>query len=828
MPQSGPPGNFCTALGVVGLLLTAPVGGASRFLVTPYEFRTEFLYASPAGTSTGLYGYVNPALLAYVEAAETVIAWSDEGEARRPVNDWGVFSAIPHVGFGVIHRRLEGTSFADYRLSVAAGDRNASLGLGYGWSRGGDPDVRPGRAFVLGGLLRPSPRFSLGLTGTVSPTFSAREGAVDLALRPGGTDRLTLFADGVLASDRAGDSAFWSAGGALTLWPGFQLIGRYIDSRTLGIGVNVDLGHLGIQTHSRYDRHRGARRDRTRNLYALRLGGARRADGLSFAKPARRAYVDLSLTGRLTDRSYALFDVSTTLIELLTLIGRAERDPLVDGLAIDLSGMRLSHEKIWELRRRLEKFQQSGRHVVVYLDRASLRGYHLASVADRIVMDPVGLLALEGFVAGATYVKGALDRIGIGAEEWRFQKYKSAGEQLVRTGMSPADREQWQTLLDDAYALTRDDITRSRGMTSAEFDHLVDDVTLFLPADALEHDLVDTLARWDAVGEVIASLEGGERRRLSPSSLSPGSDDRWSEVPRIAVVYALGMCAMDTGIRARSLVGDIRRLAEDDLIRAVVVRVDSPGGDVLPSDLVAVELQKLRKKKPVIVSQGSVAASGGYWISMNSDAIVAAPNTVTGSIGVFGGWIFDRGFKESLGVTTDRVQVGRHADLGFGMSLPFTGLTLPDRNLNEVEKRRMERAIRILYRQFVDKVALARGSTPAAIDSVAQGRVWSGQRARDVGLIDELGGLDRAIDLARQKAGLDPDEPVRIVERPRMTWFRPIALRGLLLPRFAAGYDRQRGGSSAALEEFRFRLEHNGQPLLMLPMEWMGVYPVDP
>ena len=347
MPQSGAPGNSCTALALVGLLLASPVGGNSRFLVTPYEFRTEFLHASPAGTSAGLNGYVNPALLAYVESAETVIAWSDQGEARRPVNDWGVFSAIPHVGFGVIHRRFEGAGFADYRLSVAAGNRNASLGLGYGWSRRGDPDVRPGSAFILGGLLRPSTRLSLGLTGTVSPTFSAREGAIDLALRPGGTDRLTLFADGALASDRAGGSAYWSVGGMVSLWPGFQLIGRYIDSRTLGIGVNVDLGHIGIQTHSRYDRHRGQRRDRARNFYALRLGGARRADGLSFAKPARRAYVDLSLTGRLTHRSYALFDDSTTLIELLTLIDRAERDPLVDGLAIYLSGMRLNHEKIW-------------------------------------------------------------------------------------------------------------------------------------------------------------------------------------------------------------------------------------------------------------------------------------------------------------------------------------------------------------------------------------------------------------------------------------------------------------------------------------------------
>ena len=830
MTQSVAVGN-ATAAAILSLFLLAGSASSSQASsLTPYESRTEFLLTSPASTSSGLYGYVNPALLAYVDAMETTFSWTDESGGPTPVNDWGVFSAVPHMGFGVLHRELEGVGgFNDYRLAVASGDRNASAGFAYGWSSGGDRAGAPASVLVLGTLLRPSPRISLGLTWTSTPSLDAREGVADLALRPLGTDRLTLFSDIAMASDRAGGGTVWSAGAALSPWPGFQLAARYLDSRTLSFGLNLDLGHLGFHSQSRYNRGTSAagRRDRTRNLYSLRLGG-RRLDGLSFLHRKQPAYVDLELAGALRHRRFPLFDSSHSLLEILTLIQRAELDPRVGGIAINLSGIQLSHEKAWELRRRLEEFRQSGKGVVVYLDRVRLKGYHLASVADRVVMDPAGMIALEGLVAGSTYLKGALDRIGIGVEEWRFYKYKSALETIARDGMSDADREQWQTLVDDTYGLARDDIISSRGLSAQVFDRLVDDVTLFLPEDAIEHGLVDTLARWPAMDEGVVSLEGSGRPRLKPAALTPPAEDSWSEPPRIAVIYALGVCAMDSGINARRLVGDIRRVARDDRVRAVVLRVDSPGGDVLPSDLVAEALQECREEKPVVVSQGSVAASGGYWISLNSDAIVAAPNTITGSIGVIGGWIYNKGIKEKLGLTTDHVQAGRHADLGFGMSLPFLPGMLPDRPLDQAERQTMERTIRGMYGSFVQKVAAARGRTEAGIDSVAQGRVWSGIRARDAGLIDQLGGLDTAVRLAREKAGIGGEDRVRIVEYPRMAWFNPSAIRGMVWPSLFATSPVRPNGSGAILEEFQFRLDHNGHPLLMLPMNHLGGDLVDP
>ena len=826
MAQSGAAGNSgAAAILCVFLAATSVTSVNAGGSLIPYESRTEFLPTSPASTPSGLYGYVNPALLAYVDGMETAFSWSGESGMTDVAPDWGIFSAIPHLGFGVIHRELQGErGFNDYRFAAAGGDRSVGVGFAYGWSSGGDLRGAPESVLVLGALLRPSPRISLGLISTLTPSLDAREGVGDLALRPLGTDRLTLFADIAVASDRAGGGTFWSVGAALSPWPGFQLTARYLDSRAVSFGLNLDLGHLGFHTHSRYDRGSSAagRRNRTRNFYSLRLGG-RRHDGLSFLRRKQPGYVDLELAGAVRYRRFPLFDSSHSLLEILALIQRAERDPRVGGIAVNLSGIRLSHEKAWELRRRLEEFRQSGKRVVVYLDRVRLKGYHLASVADRVVMDPAGMIALEGLVAGSTYLKGALDRIGIGVEEWRFYKYKSAFESIVRSGMSDADREQWQALIDDAYSLTRDDIVSSRGLSAGEFDRLVDEVALFLPEDAIEHGLVDTLARWHALDEVVLSLEGSRRPRLKPSTLTPPAEDSWSEPPRIAVIYALGVCAMDTGIQARRLVGDIRRVARDERVRAVVLRVDSPGGDILPSDLVSEALQQCGEEKPVVVSQGSVAASGGYWISLNSDAIVAAPNTITGSIGVIGGWIYNSGIKEKLGLTTDHVQAGRHADLGFGMSLPFLPGMLPDRPLDEAERQAMERAIRGMYGSFVRKVATARGRSEAQIDSVAQGRVWSGVRAREAGLVDQLGGLDTAVRLAREKAGIGEGEPVRIVEYPRLGWFDADAIRSMLWPSLFASRALP-NGSGPVLEEFQFRLDHNGQPLLMLPMERLGGY----
>jgi len=269
---------------------------------------------------------------------------------------------------------------------------------------------------------------------------------------------------------------------------------------------------------------------------------------------------------------------------------------------------------------------------------------------------------------------------------------------------------------------------------------------------------------------------------------------------------------MDEGITARKLVYDVQAVVEDRSVKAIVLRVDSPGGDPMASDYIAEALKKAKGKKPVIVSQGAVAASGGYWLSMYGDTIVAAPNTVTGSIGVIGGWAYNKGIKEKLGMSTDLVKVGDHADLGFGFTLPFIGLGLPDRAMTDVERTRMEYAIKTMYREFVGKVASGRKRDTDAVEAIAQGRVWSGYDGLQNGLVDILGGLETAITVAKERAGIRKDEEVTLLELPK---------KGLIdfsqfMPKLIGVEVKQK---DPILEHLRFLLQHNGQPMPILPIE---------
>ncbi len=794
---------------VAVVLASASSAGANSFdpvqPFAPYAERSEFMPAVP-GALGGLYGFVNPAVLTHVRGLESTFAWSDRG--RGGGNEWGMFTALPRIGFGLLRQSRSDRGEAEvdeYRLAFSGGDRTVSLGVGFGWGRG-PRSLRPQSLFSFGSLLRPSPHLSLGLTWTSDLRARAREAAMEMAVRPLGSPRLTLFADAAVANDRAGGDRFWSAGAALELWHGLAVSTRYRNDRLAAIGLRFGLGESAVQTGSLVDLRGGG--ETSRGLYSVSLADFQ-GNGLSPVKRGPPRYLHLKLDGPVRYRRHALFDRSRTLLSLLSLIERARTDPGIRGVAINLSGIRIGYENSWELRQQLQALRDDGKRVVVYIDHAGLRLYHLASVADRILLDPSGLLMLEGFVAGSTYLKGALDRIGVGVEELRYREYKSALETLVRDSMSDEDREQWQAFVDDVYARARADIAAARGLEEQEVDRLVDEVTLFLPEDARRHGLVDTLARWDAVDAAIESLEGRTVAAAGPASVAPRRNRSWGEPPRLAVLYALGVCAMDSGIGARRLVADIERVREDGRVKAVVLRVDSPGGEVLASDLVADAVRRLKEEKPVIVSQGAVAASGGYWISMYADSIVAAPVTLTGSIGVIYGWFYNSGLKEKLGLSTDRVQAGARADLPFGMALPFLG-TLPDRNLRDDERAIVSAAMRATYDRFVGEVAAARGHSTEAIDAVAKGRIWSGTQAVEAGLVDELGGLMTALRLARERAGLKPDRPVVIDEHPRLgliDWDR-LAPR-LIGQRLPISAYRSLG------EQLLFRLEHSGQPLLL-------------
>ena len=734
----------------------------------PYAERAEFALAAFGGLDLGLYGYANPALLSYVEGLEQGVAWSDSNSTQS----WGLFSAMPRLGFGMINGRRD----REYRAGLSSGDRDFSLGVSMGWGSV--------RHIVLGGIWRPGPRLSVG--GTFTSTFAdeGREGAVDLALRPWGDERLTLYADYA----RAGEAEFWSTGAVVGLGQGLALTGRFFSDRALSVGLRLGLGAADFQAQAR---------SRTFQTYAARFGAQR---GNLFRPRAR--YLSLELSGPVQHRRYAFFDDSQSLLNLIALLEQARRDPAIKGLAINASGLRISPALGWELREKLRQIRAGGQRVVVYIDRVDISGYHWASAADHLVLDPAGAIGLQGYVAGHTYFKDALAKLGIGFDEWRLFRYKSATEPYVRRDMSEGEREQLTVLLDDWYALARRDISADRSLAPEQFDRLVEDTAFFLPQEALDAGLVDRLGRWSEIDRMVE-----DHAIVEADSYMRPADRRWGQRKRIAIVYALGVCAMDTGMGARRLVGEIASACAT--ADAVVLRVDSPGGDILPSALVADAVLQCRERKPVIVSQGYLAASGGYMISLPGDAIVTAPNTITGSIGVIAGWAYNTGLKEKLGLSTSRVQVGRHADLPFGMTLPLLGLRLPDRTLSEDESARMERTIRSLYADFVAKVASSRHIAPDSVKAVAQGRVWSGQRAVQLGLADRIGGLEVALALAKEKIGLSADETVELMERPRPKLFSSALFRPRLLGLTAR--------PAPELDYLQFRLQHNGLPLLLVP-----------
>ncbi|MCX6150404.1 MAG: signal peptide peptidase SppA [Ignavibacteriales bacterium] len=772
--------------------------------------RNEFLFASPGTIKYGLNGYDNPALLTYVEKFDLMFNWSDRYSNWSDLKHWGLFVATSNFGFGVVHQKIGGNATSDYKVSTALGSRNFSFGISYGWTKGHIEEFNRTDIMSFGVLIRPLKYFSFGLVGTASTQVNAREGYIDLAVRPLGNEIITLFGD----YSTRNKSTYgikkdnWSTGAAVEILSGLTLTGRYFDSKDFTLGINLGLGNIGFSSQAHYNKES----HHAYNIYGIRVGGYDRNLFSTLLPP--KNYLEMNLLGEVKYQRYKFFDNSNTLYSIIQQINAAKEDKSILGIAINTSGMNANREMLWEIRERLRDFKTSGKKVIIFIDNPDLTIYHFASIADKVVMDPIGYMNLTGYVMGRTFYKNALEKIGVGIDEHRFFKYKSAAESYSREKMSEADKEQRQKLVDDSYDLARREICESRNFSFEQFDNFVNEYGAFLASGALENKLVDTLARWDAIPDIIKKVEKKDMRLVGSSEkLNLPSDNYWSEPKKIAVIYALGACAMDEGINARSLVKDVNAAANDPLVKAIVLRVDSPGGDAMASDYIAEAIKKCKKQKPVIVSQGSVAGSGGYWLSMYGDSIIAAPNTITGSIGVISLWAYNNGFKEKIGLSTDYVKRGEHADLPFGMVIPFLGLSLPDRNLTIDERSRLESYIKTMYGEFVNKVAEGRKLKTEYVDSIGQGRVWSGTDGLKNGLVDILGGLDDAIKLAKNKAGIKEDELVNIIQLPAAQLFNFNFLQPKLF-----GFEMK---EDEFLSNLKFRLQNNGKAMPVIPLEEM-------
>jgi protease-4 len=525
-------------------------------------------------------------------------------------------------------------------------------------------------------------------------------------------------------------------------------------------------------------------------------------------------------------------------LEIYRVIERAGNDKQISGIILNVSSFQGEPETLWELRNALEKFKSKGKKICAFIGSADLDMYCLATVADKIVMDDQGSLMMLGYIWGRGYLQHSLEKLGIGARELRYLEYKSAAETYTRDSLSEADRRQYGEVLDDIMNLTRDTVTKARSWTDDEYNTIINNEFLFSAKGALERGLVDYTGRRESVlyalREVIDSEDsesivvfGDQDSSLSgsKSSYRPGKPKRFSRPPVIAVIYANGVTDMERGIAAKELARTIYEVSRKGNVKAIVLRIDSPGGDAAAADYVAEAIKSAKMRIPVVVSMGGVAASGGYWISMNASHIVASPITLTGSIGVIGSWFYDKGLNSKLGFTVDSMQRGDHADL-------LAGMVLPHRDLNPVEESRYKKYILDLYGDFIAKVAAGRGMEIDRVEAIAQGRVYSGLGALNVGLIDGIGGLDDAVRVARELAGIPQDKQVLYREYPKLKFFdkmmNQLISMGILsdrsnlttIPATAAAvtFAAELFLPGPLLEDLRYRIARNGQVMPILPL----------
>ncbi|MBM0743694.1 signal peptide peptidase SppA [Phormidium sp. CLA17] len=464
----------------------------------------------------------------------------------------------------------------------------------------------------------------------------------------------------------------------------------------------------------------------------------------------------------------------------LNAIDRAAKDKRIVALYLHgemESSSSAGYAALKEIREALQRFQATGKKIIAYGVDWSEPEYYLASVADTIAINPYGSFEINGLASNTAFYAGALKKFGIGVQVTRVGKYKAAVESFLLDKRSPESRQQTQTLLGDVWGEFLTTVSKDRKLTPTQLQNLTDNQAIVEAEDAVKQKLATKLAYED---EMISQLQQlGEKddesfRKISLKSYArvaqQALEQERQSKNQIAVVYAEGEIVDGEG-DADQVGGDrfaqqLREIQDDDDIKAVVIRVNSPGGSVVGSEVIQREVIQTRKKKPVVVSMGGVAASGGYWISTFSDRIFAQPNTITGSIGVFGLRPNVQKIANDNGISWDVVKTGRYADIS-SINRPRTPQELAI----------FQKSVDRIYNQFVTKVAESRKLPKAKVAEIAQGRVWSGKQALAIGLVDQLGGLKDAIQDAAQRAKLGDDW--KLAEYPQSRGLQEELLRSL-------------------------------------------------
>lgn len=481
---------------------------------------------------------------------------------------------------------------------------------------------------------------------------------------------------------------------------------------------------------------------------------------------SKNSIMMLDLNGTLAERSqenpfdFIMGDEYNTygLDDILSSIKKAKDNEDIKGIYIQATSLAAGYASLEEIRDALKDFKESGKFIVAYADAYTQGLYYLSSVADKVMLNPQGMVEWRGIASTPMFFKDLLTKIGVEMQVFKVGTYKSAVEPFISTEMSPANREQVNVYISSIWEQITSDVAASRKISVDSLNAAANRMLMFHAAtESVKYRLADTLIYKNDVRNYLKAMVGiDEDDRLHILGLKDMVNVK-KNVPKdksgnvIAIYYASGEIdspgASSTdqeGIDSKKVIKDLRKLQEDDDVKAVVLRVNSPGGSAFGSEQIWYAVSQLKKEKPVIVSMGDLAASGGYYIACNADTIVAEPTTLTGSIGIFGMFPNTKGLTEKIGVNFDVVKTNQYAD--FGM------LTRP---MNEGEKGLVQMYVNQGYDIFLTRCADGRGISKEELDKIAQGRVWTGSSAKELGLVDVLGGLDKALEIAIAKAGVD-------------------------------------------------------------------------
>ena len=464
-----------------------------------------------------------------------------------------------------------------------------------------------------------------------------------------------------------------------------------------------------------------------------------------------------------------------TIRAYVELIRKAKNDPRIAGILLKPGGINSPFwAKIQELRDAIKDFKTSGKYVDAWLEYGGDREYFLASVADHVYLLPSASLDLTGVASYEVFLRGTFDWIGTYPDFLHVGDYKTAINTYLEKTFTPAHKEMSESLNRSQYDQLVRAIADARRKSEPDVRALIDQGP-FQPVDALRVGLIDEIAYEDELDDLIPELDEAKYVDAEDYARVSWGTSGARRRSKIAIINAAGVINSGTSgfdpvngpvVGSDSLVEYIREARADRSIKAIVLRVDSPGGSSTASDVIWRELSISRdNNRPVVVSMSDLAASGGYYIALGGDAIVAEPGTLTGSIGVYTGKFVTTGSLEKLGANIEATSSGKHAEI-----------YSPDRRFTPEERKKIEDSMQVVYDQFIERTAAARHMAPEKVDEIAQGRVWTGEQARQLGLVDELGGLYKAIDLAKQRARIPADEEVNlVVYPPRRSFYEVIA-----------------------------------------------------